>query len=178
MTILGSMFRIGYAAVAIASVLLFVPEAKPAEGTTDFGSRFEKGELAIRTRDGLHKFRIEIAADRTAHLVGLMFRRELARDGGMLFLYDRDQVLYMWMKDTFIALDMIFIDRQGRIASIAENTTPLSTETISSGLRVRAVLELNGGTARRLGLVTGNCVVYEGFACGQANAKPQAKPKP
>jgi uncharacterized protein len=82
---------------------------------------------------------------------------------GMLFLYRRDQVVTMWMENTFLPLDMLFIEHSGRIARIQANTVPQSREVISSRKRVRAVLELNAGTARKLGISVGDKVLYERF---------------
>ena len=92
-----------------------------------------------------------------------MFRREMADNEGMLFLHRRDRVLTMWMANTFLPLDMLFIERDGTIARIEENTIPQSRDVISSRKRVRAVLELNAGTARNLGISAGDKVVYERF---------------
>ena len=92
---------------------------------------------------------------------GLMFREHLRNDQGMLFTYGRSIKITMWMKNTLIPLDMIFIDAEGRIRNIAESTEPLSEETISSDGRVRAVLEVAGGTAARLGIKEGDLVSHE-----------------
>lgn len=92
-----------------------------------------------------------------------MWRRSLGRDRGMLFLYARDQVIQMWMKNTLIPLDMLFIDRKGRIVRIKERAVPRSLRAISSGQRARAVLEVRGGTASRLGLRPGDRVLHESF---------------
>jgi uncharacterized membrane protein (UPF0127 family) len=92
-----------------------------------------------------------------------MYRTELAADAGMLFDFRTDQQVYMWMKNTYLPLDMVFIRSDGRIASIAANTTPLSTETISSGGPVRAVLELPAGTAKARGITVGDRVRHHLF---------------
>ena len=81
----------------------------------------------------------------------------------MLFDFKVDQPVYMWMKNTLIPLDMVFIRADGSIARIAAMTTPLSTETISSGEPVRAVLEIGGGEARRLGLKAGDRIAHPMF---------------
>lgn len=81
----------------------------------------------------------------------------------MLFLHKRNRVVTMWMANTYLPLDMLFIEADGRIARIAANTIPQSRDTISSRKRVRAVLELNAGTARRLGISVGDRIVYERF---------------
>ncbi|HHQ13446.1 MAG TPA: DUF192 domain-containing protein [Chromatiales bacterium] len=87
---------------------------------------------------------------------GLMFIRHMDRFEGMLFRYPRDAVLRMWMKNTFIPLDMVFIDSHNDIIRIEANTEPLSERTISSRNPVRSVLELNAGSAGKWGLQPGN----------------------
>ncbi len=94
---------------------------------------------------------------------GLMERRELAADAGMLFDYGNERFVSFWMKNTLIPLDMLFIKSDGRIARIAERTTPLSLVAVPSGEAVRAVLEVNGGTADRLGIAPGDRVVHPIF---------------
>jgi uncharacterized membrane protein (UPF0127 family) len=94
---------------------------------------------------------------------GLMFRRSLPAGHGMLFDFKSDQVISMWMRNTYISLDMIFIRNDGTIVRIAENTEPLSERIISSGGPVRAVLEVIAGTSRRLGLGPGDRVAHPMF---------------
>jgi uncharacterized membrane protein (UPF0127 family) len=114
--------------------------------------------LTIETRAGPVAFKVEMALTPEERSKGLMYRTELAPDAGMLFDFRTDQPIYMWMKNTYIPLDMVFIRSDGRVARIAANTTPLSTETISSGGPVRAVLELPAGTARARGIAVGDRV--------------------
>jgi len=92
-----------------------------------------------------------------------MYRRKMAADAGMLFVYPSDAPVSMWMKNTFIPLDMFFIGSDGRITHIAERTVPQSTELIGSYGPVRGVLELNGGTASRLGIKPGDRVIHRLF---------------
>jgi uncharacterized protein len=94
---------------------------------------------------------------------GLVVRRELPEGRGMLFDFHREQPIVMWMQNTYISLDMIFIRGDGRILSIAENTEPLSTRVISSGGQARAVLEVIGGTAKKLGISPGDRVSHPIF---------------
>ena len=94
---------------------------------------------------------------------GLMYRQRLPADAGMLFLYPAARPISMWMKNTAIPLDMLFIGDDGRILHIAERTIPGSTATISSMQPARAVLELNGGTAARLKIQVGDRVLYRTF---------------
>ena len=103
-----------------------------------------------------HRYEVELAATPEARAQGLMFRRALAPRAGMLFDFGRDEVARMWMKNTFIPLDMVFVDRGGVVRRIVRNARPRSLDTISSRVPVRAVLELNGGEAERIGLAAGD----------------------
>lgn len=134
----------------------------PAHGQRDI--RFEHTSLSIETKSGrVFEFNVELAESSEQKSRGLMFRREMAADEGMLFLHRRDKVLTMWMANTYLPLDMLFIGADGRISRIEENTIPQSRDIISSRQRVRAVLELNAGTARDLGIAVGDRVIYEAF---------------
>jgi uncharacterized membrane protein (UPF0127 family) len=120
--------------------------------------------LAIHTADGQdHPFSVELAATDAERELGLMNRASMPADHGMLFEFDRDQPIYMWMKNTLIPLDMLFIDRTGRIAGIAARAVPLSEEVIASPGSVRAVLELNGGTVERMHIAVGDTVRHPFF---------------
>ena len=92
-----------------------------------------------------------------------MYRKNMAARAGMLFDFEREQLIMMWMKNTFLRLDMMFIEKNGRIAKIARNTKPLSLDVIESGVRVLAVLEVNGGMADRLGIKRGDLVRHRVF---------------
>ena len=127
-----------------------------------FAASFEK--LTIETKRGPVAFDIEIATTAAERAKGLMYRTELAPNAGMLFDFETDQQVYMWMKNTYIPLDMLFIRADGRVASIATDTTPLSTQTIESGAVVRAVLELPAGTAKAKGIAIGDTVLHRMFA--------------
>jgi hypothetical protein len=128
-------------------------------------ARGEVNRLAIVTQAGVrHEFQLEIANTPESRSRGLMFRRELPDGRGMLFDFGaRETEISMWMKNTYIPLDMIFIRADGRIRHIAENTTPHSEATISSGGPVKGVLEVIAGTARRLGLSPGDRVEHPFF---------------
>ncbi|MEW6258140.1 MAG: DUF192 domain-containing protein [Pseudomonadota bacterium] len=114
--------------------------------------------VEIATKSGVVVLEVEVARTDKQREVGLMFRKEMPERQGMLFDFKQDQPVYMWMKNTYIPLDMLFIRSDGTIARIEAMTTPLSERTISSGEPVRAVLELNGGAARRLGIAPGDRV--------------------
>ena len=103
-----------------------------------------------------HRYEVEVAATPGARARGLMFRHELGPRAGMLFDFGRDEVARMWMKNTFIPLDMVFVDRGGVVRGNVRNARPRSLDTISSRVPVRAVLELNGGEAERIGLAAGD----------------------
>lgn len=92
-----------------------------------------------------------------------MFREELAPDAGMLFDFKQPTMATMWMKNTLIPLDMLFVDQAGRIVNIQERAVPLSTAIIAAAAPVRAVIELNGGTAARLGIKPGDRVIFPIF---------------
>ena len=113
--------------------------------------------LCLDVRGGaVHRYEVEVAATPHARAQGLMFRRSLAPGSGMLFDFGRDEVARMWMKNTFIPLDMVFADRDGVVRRIVRNARPRSLDTISSRAPVRAVLELNGGETERIGLAAGD----------------------
>lgn len=120
--------------------------------------------LEIATKTGVVVLEVEVARTDKQRETGLMFRKEMPERQGMLFDFKQDQPVYMWMKNTFIPLDMLFIRADGTIARIEAMTTPFSERTISSGEPVRAVLELNGGAARRLGIAPGDRVSNTLFA--------------
>ncbi len=129
--------------------------------------RFERDLLAIETADGRrHAFEVELALTGEQHAQGLMYRRSLAQDAGMLFLYSGAGMLSMWMKNTAIPLDMMFIAPDGRIVDVVERTVPYSLETISARFAASAVLEVNGGTISRLGIQPGDRVLHRAFGSG------------
>ncbi|WP_246518616.1 DUF192 domain-containing protein [Ancylobacter lacus] len=145
---------------ALCAALLAVALLLPAAGAAG-AATFEA--LSIRTAKGTVDFKVEVAQTDAERERGLMYRTELKPDTGMLFDFKLPQPVYMWMKNTYIPLDMVFIAADGRIANIAENTTPLSTDVIASDGQVRAVLELAGGTARAKGIAVGDRVRYRLF---------------
>ncbi|KAF0139392.1 MAG: hypothetical protein FD153_958, partial [Rhodospirillaceae bacterium] len=109
--------------------------------------------LVIETAAGRpHCFVVELAADPVAHARGLTHRRRLPAKAGMLFDYGIPRQVAMWMKDTFLPLDMLFLDDEGRIVYMAERTVPHSLHPIGPDIPVRAVLEVNAGTIMRLGI--------------------------
>ena len=121
-------------------------------------------DLVIATASGdRHPFRVRIASDPEDRRRGLMFVDELAEDEGMLFDNGVSQLASMWMKNTPLSLDMLFIRPDGAISSIIARTVPFSRRTIFSREPVLAVLELRGGTSERLGIAAGDRVVHPLF---------------
>lgn len=120
------------------------------------------GTLVLETDSGEHRYEVEVATTDRERVLGLMFRRALPDTAGMLFLYDPPQRVGMWMRNTFIPLDMVFISADGRVHRIQANTEPFSTDLIPSGGDVGGVLELNAGQADKIGLKRGDRVVYPG----------------
>ncbi len=123
----------------------------------------DAGKVRIVTASGTIEFVVEVAATQISRARGLMFRRSLDPGAGMLFDYGYDKLVQFWMKDTYIPLDMLFIKSDGRISSIAHRAVPHSRTIIPSQGLVRAVLELNGGTAERLGIRAGDRVLHPIF---------------
>ena len=119
--------------------------------------------LVIDTEGGARRFTVELAVTPEEQAQGLMFRRALPADAGMLFDLGGSRPATFWMKNTLIPLDMLFIAADGRIAAIHERAVPLSEAMIESKVPVRAVLELNGGTAARLGIHEGDVVHHALF---------------
>jgi hypothetical protein len=119
--------------------------------------------LAIVSGGKRHVFQVEVMRTPEQRARGLMHRRYLPADRGMLFDFGRTEPVAMWMENTYIPLDMLFIRADGTIARIAENTEPLSQRTIPSGEPVLSVLEINGGVSRTLGLKPGDRVEHALF---------------
>jgi uncharacterized protein len=120
--------------------------------------------LSITTFGGvIHEFQVELASTFEEKARGLMHRERLAPSSGMLFLYTKELRQSMWMKNTLIPLDMLFIRRNGRISHIHQRAVPMSLETISSRGRVLAVLELSGGTVSRLNIKVGDQINHPAF---------------
>jgi hypothetical protein len=121
---------------------------------------FSVVSIVILSREGPHRFRVELAESPSQRMQGLQGRRTLDADAGMLFVFDAPSVAAMWMKNTYIPLDMLFLDEVGNIVAIAENTRPMSVQPIQPPEPVKAVLELNAGTAARLGIKLGDRVLH------------------
>jgi uncharacterized membrane protein (UPF0127 family) len=147
---------------ALGAVLLCAFIAMPAssqQGAPAAGLE----ALTIASASGRHVFQVEVMRTPDQRARGLMHRRHLPADRGMLFDFERVEPVAMWMQNTFIPLDMLFIRADGTIARIAERTEPLSTRTIPSGEPVLSVLEVNGGVAEKLGIRPGDRVEHPLF---------------
>src|ERR1700730_8157760 len=144
----------------LLAVLLFTVSGAvaPAQLAT-----FPRAELTIVSAGGPHKFTVELATTPAQMEQGLMFRQRLAADAGMLFDYRAPAMASMWMKNTLIPLDMLFVDERGRIINIHERAVPGSLDPIAAAAPARAVIELNGGTAAHLGIKPGDRVIYPIF---------------
>ncbi len=123
--------------------------------------------VVIQTDKGEFSFNTEIARSLAQRQKGLMFRRKMADDAAMLFYWGKVQPVSMWMKNTFIPLDMVFIAADGKVTGIARNTVPQSLEVISSPGAVAAVLEIKAGISSAIGLKTGDLVRHKIFIGGQ-----------
>ena len=142
------------AVAAFLALAVFVAPAAPQTPLATYG----KSALTIETTGGKQHFAVEEAKTPQQMAQGLMFRRVMAADAGMLFEYDRVQPVQFWMKNTLIPLDMIFIGGDGTIVGMKTNTTPLSLAPQSVGRPSRWVIEVAGGYAARAGIAAGDKV--------------------
>jgi uncharacterized membrane protein (UPF0127 family) len=128
----------------------------------ELAETFASDTLIITSDDGeSYEFDIYLALDHEQHRRGLMFVHKLPERTGMLFVYDDSALRSIWMKNTFIPLDLIFARRDGRVTSVIHNTKPLSLASHSSTEAVAYVLELNAGTARRYRIGQQSRLVWE-----------------
>ena len=119
--------------------------------------------LVLKTESGDHSYTVEIADTDRERATGLMFRGSLPEKSGMIFLYDPPQRVGMWMRNTYIPLDMVFITAEGTVRRVEADTEPFSTDLIRSGGEVAAVLELNAGQAAKIGVKPGDRVIFPGL---------------
>jgi uncharacterized membrane protein (UPF0127 family) len=124
---------------------------------------FPKSSVEVTSGGRQHVFNVELATRPEQLSQGLMFRRSLAVDAGMLFDFGQNRPVSMWMRNTLIPLDMLFIDERGVVVAVVERAVPGSEEPRGPAAPVRAVLELNGGTASRLGIGPGATVRHATF---------------
>jgi uncharacterized membrane protein (UPF0127 family) len=138
-----------------ASPAALAIDASPLQGNLE--------RLEIITATGTHEFSVEVMRSGPQRERGLMFRRFLPQERGMLFDFATERPVMMWMKNTYLPLDMIFISRAGKVVGLAENTEPLSEKIIPSGAPAYGVVEVNAGTAARIGLRIGDSVRHPLF---------------
>lgn len=140
---------------AAAISILLISSVSPASAQEKFSSE----KLTVQTADGKsHEFTAELATNDGQRQQGLMFRKSMEPDHGMLFDFGTDRDVSMWMRNTFIPLDMVFIAKDGQVTHVHRNAVPHSEDIISSRGAVRYVLELNGGVTRKLGIESGATV--------------------
>jgi len=139
--------------------LCIAPLPVTAEEPVD--QAFDKDVLVIAARDACHRFDIYLALSRAQQIRGLMRVRDLPSSTGMLFVYPTEDYHSMWMKNTFLPLDILFATSDGRVTSIAKNTEPQSLKSITSTEPVMFVLELNAGTSDRLAIEPGSWLIWE-----------------
>lgn len=158
MTVYGFLQRRFGPVPTLAVLITLGLAATPATASRPIDSPNE--HLVIQVSDSVqHEFRIHLAVSASERSQGLMYVRKMPDDVGMLFVYERPTVIGMWMKNTYIPLDMIFIGENGRILTIASDTVPHSLATISSGKPAIGVLEINAGISKKLGLAPGQAVL-------------------
>jgi uncharacterized membrane protein (UPF0127 family) len=147
------------------ALLLFICFAAEAANDAEVLDRiFPRSTMQIATSDArLHPFEIWVADNEPRRARGLMFVRHLAENQAMLFIYEGVQPISMWMKNTYIPLDMLFVDANGRIVKVIENTKPESLDTIDSDVPVRGVIEVNAGIASKLHVRPGSLVIHPVF---------------
>lgn len=137
------------------------PAPEPADAPPPM--TFRETALVIETRSGAHPFTVEVAETPEQRERGLMFRETMAADRGMIFDYHRDVAISMWMKNTILPLDMVFISVDGTVFDVVKGAVPYSLDIIESGGMVRAVLEVNAGIVDRLDIRRGDKVRHEIF---------------
>ncbi|WP_026623233.1 uncharacterized protein M728_001361 [Ensifer sp. WSM1721] len=145
---------------AVAALFLFFVLATSVAAEVSFA----KDKLRLITADGrAHDLTVELAIDPDQREQGLMYRRQMAAEHGMLFDFGETRRVIMWMKNTYLPLDMLFIAEDGTVRTIHENAVPLSEAIIDSREPVAFVLELNAGTVKRLGIRPGDRVRGSGI---------------
>ena len=124
---------------------------------------FPQSEIIIISKSAEHRFTVEVATTMAQRQLGLMHRQTMELDMGMMFDFGQEQMVAMWMKNTLLSLDMLFIDKTGRIFQIEQNTVPLSLEVIAGKQPAASVIELNGGVTEQLEIMEGDQVIHDIF---------------
>lgn len=138
-----------------AAALVAACASTPARAPALFPA-LQQAKVRAVTSTGTHEFSVWIAADPKSRERGLMFVREMPADRGMLFVFEFPQDVAFWMKDTFLPLDLVFIAEDGTVLNIAANAKPFSLDPIESDGEALTVLEVLGGTAKKIGLKPGD----------------------
>lgn len=157
--------------ISILSLLVFLALATPAHAQWRSSAEpapldlatYPHADLRIDSGDKKHQFNVWIADTPERQRQGLMWVRDLPADQGMLFINDSVRLSSFWMKNTYIPLDILFIDPRGKVVKIYERATPLSLEPLGVDTPVRAVLELRGGESARRGIRAGDRVRHRTF---------------
>ena len=157
----GALWRILSLCGALALGAWLLPAPALAQSAPSPAGELEN--LTLVTSSGEHAFKVEVMRTDEQRARGLMFRRHMPAGRGMLFDFKTEQRVMMWMRNTYIPLDMIFITRAGVVVNVAEDTEPMSERTIPSAGPAYAVLEVNAGVARRIGLKAGDQVKHTLF---------------
>ncbi len=179
------LFIVGFVVLTLATLgfaittnLMRLPETESAAARVQAGQKLlQSGQSAansspvavklepldVTTTSGKIRLQVEVMRTADEQAKGLMFRQSMPQDNGMLFDFGLDRPASMWMRNTYIPLDMVFVKADGTVHRIEERTEPLSERTIASGTSVRAVLELNAGTSQRLGLKPGDKLAHPIF---------------
>jgi len=126
-------------------------------------SEFNTGSIIVRTENNQYLFNVEIATSKKERSIGLMHRKNLKQNQGMLFIYPSNQIIKMWMKNTLIPLDMIFIKENGQIEDIIKMTKPNDLTPIGPEVELKAVLEINGGLTTYLKIKKGHFIIHPIF---------------
>ena len=156
---MSGLWRLGLA--MLCAVATAVPAGAQPYTAADLDDAFERSSLVIRaSRHACHKFDVWLARSRPQQMRGLMFVRDLLPDTGMLFLYGDARPVSMWMKNTYISLDILFIRADGTVSSIARDTEPLSLRSVASAEPVSFVLELAAGVTASLGIEPGDTMMW------------------
>jgi hypothetical protein len=159
------LIRRRIAEVAVAAAALTSCQTEPANAVQPVPAQHAESGLdlvglEIESGERTHRFTVEVARTSEQQARGLMFRRSLRPDEGMIFPFEMPRLASFWMRNTLIPLDMIFIREDGTIARIAANTVPHSEESVTSGEPVASVLEIRGGRAAELGISEGDRVSW------------------
>ena len=141
-------------------ILIFISIAFTNANADTNKITFQNSSLTIQTKDSEYIFNIEIAVTEKERSRGLMYRKELKQTEGMLFLYPEKQIIKMWMKNTLIPLDMIFINNRGKIIDIFKMTIPKDLTPIGPDVKLKGVLEINGGLTSYLNINKGDFIIH------------------